>query len=248
MERLKKNVRVMKFGGSSLRDIHHVRQAAEQIQLHVKDQAVIVVVSAMGNSTDDLVSMAKEISSNPDKRELDMLLTAGERVSMSLMSLALNDLGVKAVSLTGSQAGLLTSNDHGDAELIGIKPFRVEQHLKEGTVVVLAGFQGVCPETKEVTTLGRGGSDLTAVAMAAHFESDYCEFRKDTEGLFDKDPHKDPKAQVVKHMSHDELIKLSQTGASCIHQKAASYAREKSVSLKFSHFSGKGSSTQVGLN
>ncbi|MEO0483394.1 MAG: aspartate kinase, partial [Planctomycetota bacterium] len=195
----------------------------------------LLVVSAMGKTTDQLVGMAHEISKTPNQRELDMLLTAGERISMALMGLALNNLDVPSISFTGSQAGIMTCGTFGNAEIKEVKPIRVAEEIKKDRVVIIAGFQGVDPETKEVTTLGRGGTDTTAIAMASHFGCSICEFKKDTEGVFTADPHRNPQAQHHKQLSWDQIIEMTEAGAPFLHHKAALLAKEKRMPLKISH-------------
>ena len=229
-------LRVQKYGGSSLNSIEKIKAIANQVAGdYQKGDRFLIVVSAMGETTDDLMRMAHEVSQKPLQRELDMLLTAGERISMALMSLALNDLGVPAISFTGSQAGIMTCGTHGDASILEVKPIRVVEELKKDRVIVLAGFQGVDPVTKDVTTLGRGGSDTTAVSMASFFQCKVCEFKKDTEGVFDKDPNKDASANHRELVTWDEIITLTKAGAPFLHYKAAMLAKEKLLPLEISH-------------
>ena len=179
---------VQKYGGSSVADVQKLKQVAERIMRTRKQgHDVVVVVSAMGDTTDELLAMAKQVSPRPDRRELDMLLSAGERVSMALLSMAIRGLGGDAISFTGSQSGIITSDRHVDARIIEVRPFRVQDELARGKIVVIAGFQGVSYR-KEVTTLGRGGSDTTAVAMAAALNADYCEICSDVDGVYSADP------------------------------------------------------------
>lgn len=230
------SLRVLKYGGSSLDSIEKIKNIAQQIQQdYAKGDRFLLVVSAMGKSTDELIKMAKEISDDPNQRELDMLLTAGERISMALMSLALNSLNVPAISFTGSQAGIMTCGTHGDAQILEVKPIRVDEEIKKGKVVIIAGFQGVDPKTKEVTTLGRGGSDTTAIAMAAHFACEKCEFKKDTEGVFDKDPNQFADAEHIPQLSWDQIIDLTEGGSPFLHVKAARLAKQMRMPLEISH-------------
>lgn len=181
---------VQKYGGSCLATPEKVKAVAQQVaQLYHQGHSLIVVVSAMGKTTDHLVDLAYQVSSQPNRRELDMLLTTGERISMSLLSMALVDLGCSAISFTGSQAGVLTTHSHSNARIVNIKPIRLEEELAQHKIIVLAGFQGVDPIKKEITTLGRGGSDTTAVAMAAHFKAQSCEVLKEVDGICSADPH-----------------------------------------------------------
>lgn len=229
-------LRVQKYGGSSLDSIGKIQSIAEQIQKdYEKGDRFLLVVSAMGKTTDDLLQMAGQISQAPNQRELDMLLTAGERISMALMSLALNNLNIPAISFTGSQAGIMTCHTHGNAEILEVKPIRVEEEIKKGKVVIIAGFQGVDPVTKDITTLGRGGSDTTAIAMASHFGCGKCEFKKDTEGVFSEDPHNAPQAQHLAHLTWDQVIEMTEKGAPFLHVKAARMAKEKAMPLEISH-------------
>src|SRR3954465_4373867 len=180
---------VQKYGGACLETPEKIRAVAGALaQLHGRGYRIVAVVSAMGKTTDELVRMAYQVSPHPNRRELDMLLTTGERISMSLMSMALADLGVPAISFTGSQAGVMTDDSHSSARILDVRPIRVREELDSGRVVVLAGFQGVNPATKEITTLGRGGSDTTAVAMAAALNATCCEIVKEVDGVCSADP------------------------------------------------------------
>ncbi len=186
---------VQKFGGTSLADAERIRAvAARAVATQRSGKDVVVVVSAMGASTDDLIVLAAEVTDNTHPREMDMLLTAGERISMALVAMAIEDLGVDSMSLTGSQAGILTTEAHGQAELIGIRGDRVRAGLAEGKIIIVAGFQGFSPETRDVTTLGRGGSDATAVALAATLQAEVCEIYTDVDGVFTADPRLVPDA------------------------------------------------------
>jgi aspartate kinase len=230
------HLRVQKYGGSSLDSLEKIQNVAQLVAHdYQKGDQFIIVVSAMGKTTDELFSMAHRITPEPNQRELDMLLSAGERISMALMSLALNALHVPAISFTGSQAGVMTCGTHGDADIQEVKPIRVEEELLKKKVVILAGFQGVDPKTKDITTLGRGGSDTTAIAMAHYFQCAQCEFKKDTEGVFTEDPHSNPRAQHIEHLSWDEVIKLTEKGSPFLHVKAARMAQQKQMPLVLSH-------------
>jgi aspartate kinase len=179
---------VQKYGGSSVADVQKLRHVAERVvRTRENGHEVVVVVSAMGDTTDDLLAMAKQVSPNPDRRELDMLLSAGERISMALLSMAIRELGGDAISFTGSQSGIITNDRHVDARIIEVRPFRVQDELTRGRIVVIAGYQGVSYK-REVTTLGRGGSDTTAVAMAAALDAEYCEICSDVDGVYSADP------------------------------------------------------------
>ena len=220
---------VQKFGGSSLATPEQIKNIAARVKvLKDKGHQVLVVVSAMGSTTDQLSALAYQVSRAPVRRELDMLLSTGERVASSLMSLALNDIGCSAVSFTGSQAGILTDDSHTNARVIDIKPIRIETELKKGRVVVLAGFQGVSPETKEITTLGRGGTDLSAIAMAKYFGADRCEILKDVDGVFSGDPKIVTGivsgARQIPKMNFDVLQEITFWGAKMLHHRAAELA------------------------
>ncbi len=216
---------VQKYGGSSLARPEQIKSVADQISaLHKSGESLLIVVSAMGKTTDQLVEMAYQVSPTPNRRELDMLLTTGERVSMALMSMALNNLNIPAISFTGSQAGILTDELHSSARIIDMKPVRVEAELDRAHVVVLAGFQGVSPKTKEVTTLGRGGSDVTAVAMAAFFRAKRCEIRKDVEGVHSADPHTVSGTTHLPHLHFHQLLDMTFWGAKVLHYRSVELA------------------------
>lgn len=222
---------IQKYGGSSVETPEKIKGIAARIaRLHREGTQVIVVVSAMGKTTDQLLGLATQITKAPQGRELDMLLTAGERISMSLLSMALNDMGVPAVSLTGSQSGIITTNHHTAAAIETIKPIRITQALQEGRVVLVAGFQGVSRE-KEVTTLGRGGSDTTAVALAAHFRAERCEILKDVDGVFTADPRVVTSARHIPKISTHMLLRMSTLGAKVLHYRAAALAMKYKVPL-----------------
>lgn len=230
------NLRVQKYGGSSVDSIEKIKAIAEQVASdYQKGDRFIIVVSAMGKTTDDLMKMAHEMSKSPNQREMDMLLTAGERITMALMGMAFHDLNVTSISFTGSQAGIMTCGTHGDAEILEVKPIRVEEEVKKGTVVIVAGFQGVDPTTKDITTLGRGGSDTTAIAMASHFKCEKCEFKKDVEGVFSDDPHKNPEAEYFPKLTWDQVIDLTEKGSPFLHVKAARMAKKMKMPLELSH-------------
>lgn len=204
---------VQKYGGSSLATPRHIVRAAERIR-KMKDSGhdLVVVVSAMGRMTDHLINLAQRTVRRPPQRELDMLMTAGERISMSLLAMALEEQGVKAISFTGSQSGIITTPDHTDAKIIDIRAHRIQDELKKGKVVIIAGFQGVS-EAKEITTLGRGGSDTTAVAMAAALKAERCEILTDVDGLFTADPRLVDNAHLIKECTYEEGLELASLGA-----------------------------------
>jgi len=241
------NVRVYKFGGASLADIDKLKGVARFLRDEKAKHGdpILAVVSAMGKTTDELIALAKKVSPHPHRRELDMLLTVGERTSMSLMSLALHDLGITAVSFTGSQAGILTDTSHGNARILDVRPFRVDETLRSGKMVILAGFQGVSDKTKEITTLGRGGTDTTAVAMASHFKAQQCEFKKDVGGIFSADPKIVPNAQHLPRLSYKNLVDMTFWGGKFLHYRAAELAAALKLPLKFSHFENAGEFTLI---
>jgi len=204
---------VQKYGGSSVADAQKLKKVAERVmQTTALGHQVVVVVSAMGDTTDDLLGLAKQISPNPDRRELDMLLSAGERISMALLSMAIRELGGDAISFTGSQSGIITNDRHIDARIIEVRPFRVQDELSRGKVVVVAGYQGVSYR-KEITTLGRGGSDTTAVAMAAALGAEWCEICSDVDGIYTADPRVVPNARRIDKLSYEETQELAESGA-----------------------------------
>jgi aspartate kinase len=222
---------VQKYGGSSVADVERIRQVAERImRTKAAGHDVAVVVSAMGDTTDELLSLAKRVSANPDRRELDMLLSAGERISMALLSMAIRELGGDAISFTGSQSGIITNDRHVDARIIEVRPFRVQDELARGRVVVIAGYQGVSYR-REVTTLGRGGSDTTAVAMAAALGADYCEICSDVDGVYTADPRVVPAARRIGTLSYEETQELAEAGARVLNAQAVEFAKEKGIAI-----------------
>ena len=220
---------VQKYGGTSLQDPARIQRVAERV-VGATDagQRVCVVVSAMGHTTDELVQMAAEISPAPHARELDMLLSAGERISMALLSMAINELGRDAISFTGSQAGIVTDTVHGKARIVDIRAKRVLDALEENKIVIVAGFQGVSTDF-DVTTLGRGGSDTTAVALAAALDADACEIYTDVDGVFTADPRLVPEARKLHAVSYEEMLELSATGAKVLMLRSVEYARNYGV-------------------
>ena len=217
---------VAKFGGSSVADAAGILRVAKRItDTKRAGNEVVVVVSAMGDTTDDLIDLAKQVSPNPPGRELDMLLTAGERISMAVLAMAINDLGYEARSYTGSQAGLITDSSHGKARIVDVTPGRIQEALRENAIPIVAGFQGVSQDTKDITTLGRGGSDLTAVALAAALYADVCEIYTDVDGIFSADPRIAPKARHVPRITYDEMMELAAAGAKVLHLRCVEYAK-----------------------
>jgi aspartate kinase len=220
---------VQKYGGTSVGDAQRIRAVADRVVAAAeKGQRICVVVSAMGDSTDELLDLAAQISPAPHSRELDMLLTAGERISMALLSMAIIDRGREAISLTGSQAGIVTDTTHGRARIIEIRARRVLEALDAGKVVIVAGFQGVSTEF-DVTTLGRGGSDTTAVALAAALDADVCEIFTDVDGVFTADPRVVPNARKLHVVSYEEMLELSASGAKVLMLRCVEYARNHGV-------------------
>ena len=216
---------VQKYGGSSVAD-------AERIVATRRDgNDVVVVVSAMGDTTDELIDLAEQIVPVPSGREFDMLLTAGERISMALLAMAINSLGYKAESFTGSQAGVLTTAVHGKARIVNITPGRVQNSLTAGHVAIVAGFQGVSPDTKDITTLGRGGSDTTAVALAAALGADVCEIYTDVDGVYTADPRIVPNARRLANVTYEEMLELAASGAKILHLRSVEYGRRYAVPI-----------------
>ncbi|QCR52950.1 aspartate kinase [Brachybacterium sp. SGAir0954] len=223
---------VQKYGGSSVADAASIKRVAERISLYAKaGHQVVVVVSAMGDTTDELIDLAEQITDAPPPRELDMLLTAGERISMAVLSMALNAVGVEARAYTGSQAGLITDGEHGRAHILKVTPGRVRTALEEGAVAIVAGFQGVSASTKDITTLGRGGSDTTAVALAAALEADVCEIYSDVDGVFTADPRIVPSARRVPLITCEEMLDMAANGAKILMVRSVEYARRYGVPL-----------------
>ena len=217
---------VQKYGGSSVADAEGLKRVANRIVATKRaGHQVVVVVSAMGDTTDELIDLANQVSPLPNGRELDMLLTAGERISMALLAMAIGNLGNEARSFTGSQAGVITTSAHGRARIIDVTPSRITEALKEGAIASGAGFQGISQDTNDVTTLGRGGSDTTAVALAAALEADVCEIYTDVDGIFSADPRVVPAAKKLKTVTYDEMLELAASGAKVLHLRCVEYAR-----------------------
>ncbi len=225
---------VKKYGGSALASPQHIENIAQHIASEYKKnpEPTLIVVSAMGETTNELLQLGHELSHRAPARELDMLISAGERISMALMSIALQKHGCPSISFTGSQAGIMTSSKHGYAYIHELKPIRVDEELKKNKIVVIAGFQGVDPLTKEVTTLGRGGTDTTAVALAAHYKARSCELYKDVAGILTAPPQLVPQTQLIPHMHYDELLSLCYWGSKVVQHRAVELAKRFSVPLK----------------
>jgi aspartate kinase len=222
---------VQKYGGTSVGDASRIRRVAERVvaSRHAGND-VVVVVSAMGDTTDDLIALARRVSPDPPPREMDMLLTAGERISMSLLAMAIADLGITAKSFTGSQAGIITDTLHGKARILDVRAGRISDALAEGNVVIVAGFQGVST-SRDVTTLGRGGSDTTAVALAAALGAGACEIYTDVDGVYTADPRVVPEARKLHMVSYEEMLELSACGAKVLMLRCVEYARRTGIPL-----------------
>ena len=223
---------VQKYGGSSVADAESIKRVARRIVATKQaGNEVVIVISAMGDTTDELMDLALQVSPQPEPRELDMLLTTGERQSAALLAMALSDLGVSAKSYTGSQAGVITTGTHGNARIIDITPGRIVQSLGNGDIVIVAGFQGVSQTTKDITTLGRGASDTTAVALAAALGADYCEIYTDVDGVFTADPRIVPGARRIPEISYEEMLEMAACGAKILHLRCVEYARRENVAV-----------------
>lgn len=237
---------VQKYGGACLETPDKLRAVASHVaDLHRRGHRMVVVVSAMGKTTDELVKLAYQVSAHPNRRELDMLLTTGERISMALMSMALTDLGIPAISFTGSQAGVMTDDSHTGARIVDVRPIRVREELDRGRVVVLAGFQGVNPITKEITTLGRGGSDTTAVAMAAALKAARCEIIKEVAGVCSADPRLVPIAKPLPELDFTALGEMCFWGAKVLHFRCVEMAQSENVELVIRQWGVESASTRV---
>ena len=223
---------VQKFGGSSVADAESIKRVARRIA-HTKAEGndVVVVVSAMGDTTDELLELAGDITATPPQREMDILLTAGERISMALLAMAIHELDVDAQAFTGQQAGVITDTSYGNARIIDVSPSRIQRTLSDGAVAIVAGFQGVTQFTNDVTTLGRGGSDTTAVALAAALDASVCEIYTDVDGLFTADPRIVPSARRIDRISTEETLEMAAHGAKILHLRAVEYARRYQVPI-----------------
>jgi aspartate kinase len=236
---------VQKYGGSSVAGVERIRQVADRVAAtRAAGRDVVVVVSAMGDTTDELLALARQVSANPARRELDMLLTAGERIAMALLAMALNDRGAPAVSFTGSQSGIITNDAHTNARIVEVRPFRVEDELSRGKVVIVAGYQGVSYK-REVTTLGRGGSDTTAVALAAALGAEACEIYSDVAGVFTADPRVVPAARRLDEVSYEEMQELAESGARVLNAQAVEFAKQRGIAIYARATSGSSEETVV---
>jgi aspartate kinase len=231
---------VQKYGGSSVADPESIKRVAKRIvETRKAGNEVVVAVSAMGDTTDELIDLAHEVTPIPEPRELDMLLTAGERISMALLAMAITSMGYEARSYTGSQAGMITDARHGAARIVDVTPGRIREGLAAGAIVIVAGFQGFSRESRDITTLGRGGSDTTAVALAAALEASVCEIYTDVDGVFTSDPRVVPLARKIDYITSEEMLELAAAGAKVLHIRAVEYARRHGVTLHVrSSFSG----------
>jgi len=223
---------VQKYGGSSVADAESIKRVAKRIvETRKAGNEVVVAVSAMGDTTDELLDLAHEVTPLPDPRELDMLLTTGERISMALLAMAIKSMGVEARSYTGSQAGMMTDARHGSARIVDVTPVRLREALDEGAIVIVAGFQGFNRDSKDITTLGRGGSDTTAVALAAALGADVCEIYTDVDGVYSADPRIVPRARKIPRITSEEMLELAAAGAKVLYIRAVEYARRHGVVL-----------------
>ncbi|WP_312722561.1 aspartate kinase [Mobilicoccus sp.] len=223
---------VQKYGGSSLADAESIKRVARRIvETRRAGHDVCVVVSAMGDTTDELIDLAEQVSPLPPLREMDMLLTAGERISMALVAMSIATLGHTAQSFTGSQAGLITDEAHGQAKIIKVTPGRIQAALDEGHIAIVAGFQGVSQTSKNITTLGRGGSDTTAIALASALEADVCEIYTDVDGVFTADPRIVPSARRLEEISTEEMLEMAACGAKILHLRCVEYARRYGITI-----------------
>ncbi|WP_083931832.1 aspartate kinase [Nocardiopsis salina] len=223
---------VQKYGGSSVADAEAIKRVAQRIVAQKKaGHDVVVVVSAMGDTTDELLDLAEQVSPMPPARELDMLVTAGERMSMALVAMAIENLGYEARSFTGSQAGVITTSLHGNAKIIDVTPGRIAEAVDEGAICIVAGFQGVSQDTKDITSLGRGGSDTTAVALAGALRADACEIYSDVDGVFTADPRVVPTARRIPQVSYEEMLEMAASGTKILHLRCVEYARQYNIPL-----------------
>ncbi|MGO1435480.1 MAG: aspartate kinase [Canibacter sp.] len=224
---------VQKFGGSSVSDAESIKRVAKRIvDTRREGNEVVVVVSAMGDTTDELIDLANEVTPIPAPRELDMLLTSGERISMALLAMSIKGLGADALSFTGSQAGMITDSTHGAARIVDVTPMRVREALDSGAIAIVAGFQGFNRDTRDITTLGRGGSDTTAVALASALDADVCEIYTDVDGVYSADPRIVPLAHMLDSITAEEMLELAASGAKVLHLRAVEFARRHGVPLR----------------
>ena len=240
------SVIVQKFGGSSVADVERIRKVAAGVAARRGEgHQMVVVVSAMGDTTDELLTLAKRMSANPPRRELDMLLTCGERISMALLSMALHEQGVPAISFTGSQSGIITDDAHSQARIVEVRPVRIREELGKGKVVIVAGYQGVS-RNREVTTLGRGGSDTTAVALAAALGAEACEIYSDVDGVFSADPRVVPEAGKLEVLDYATMQELAAAGARVLNAQAVEFARNAGIIIEARSAHGGGTGSRIG--
>jgi aspartate kinase len=238
---------VQKYGGSSVADAESIKRVAKRIvDTRRAGHDVVVAVSAMGDTTDELLDLAAQVAPIPAPRELDMLLSSGERISMALLAMAIHSMGFEARSFTGSQAGMITDATHGAARIVDVTPVRLREALDEGAIVIVAGFQGFNRDTRDITTLGRGGSDTTAVALAAALDADVCEIYSDVEGVFTADPRVVPRARKLASISSEEMLELAANGAKVLYIRAVEYARRHGVLIHARSTFSSGEGTWVG--
>ena len=236
---------VQKFGGSSVSTIEKIKAvAAKIVATRRAGFGVVAVVSAMGDTTDELLALARRVTADPSKRELDMLLSTGERISMALMSIAIQDLGEQSISFTGSQCGIITSDSHANARIIDVRPFRVQDELARGRIVIVAGYQGTSYKS-EITTLGRGGSDTTAVALAAALGAEACDIYSDVDGIYSADPRIVPDAVKLSEVGYEEMQELARQGARVLNAQAVEFARQKGIALHAKSTFGGGEGTSI---
>ncbi|WP_265560117.1 aspartate kinase [Streptomyces hygroscopicus] len=237
---------VQKYGGSSVWSTDRIKHAARRVvAAHTAGHEVVVVVSAMGDTTDRLLGMAREVDPVPPPRELDLLLASGEQVSNTLTAMAIHALGARACSLSGPQAGIVTTSVHGEAHIVDVRPERIRRLLDHGAIVLVAGFQGVCRETGEVTTLGRGGSDTTAIALAAALKADVCEIYTDVDGVYTADPRLVPTARLLRHLTYEEMWELAAAGARVLALRSVEHAWRYGVTVHVRSAQGDGPGTVV---
>ena len=227
-----KKLIVQKYGGSSVANPEKIKNVAKRVvRYKKKGNDLVVVVSALGDTTDELIELASQISAEPPEREMDMLLSTGEQISVALLAMAIHELGYEAISLTGSQVGIITDTVHTRARIVKIEANKIHQELKKGKVVIVAGFQGMTPD-KDITTLGRGGSDLTAVALAKTLEADECEIYTDVEGIFTTDPRIEPKARKIDEITYDEMLEMASLGAQVMQARSIEVAKKFDVPIQ----------------
>jgi aspartate kinase len=240
------SVIVQKFGGSSVADVERIRKVAARVAARrAEGHQMVVVVSAMGDTTDELLTLAKRMSADPPRRELDMLLTCGERISMALLSMALHEQGVPAISFTGSQSGIITDDAHSQARIVEVRPVRIREELGKGKVVIVAGYQGVS-RNREVTTLGRGGSDTSAVALAAALGAEACEIFSDVDGVFSADPRVVPEARKLETLDYETMQELAAAGARVLNAQAVEFARNAGIVIEARSTQGGGTGSRIG--